>query len=169
MTELTVGIAGALIGALVTYLLGAKDRRLARVAAEAQRKLAELEEDKRKWDSLERFSPKAFVVGEPPREQLIRLESEEEFEVTDVEYLTSKGVVVSRQSVRKAGKTIDVPVEDSRVLEIQMIGPRNSWDGSAHINFRIHLRVSGREKTHMVNGLIKHVMVGNTQYRKILA
>jgi hypothetical protein len=54
LSEVISGIVGAGVGSLLTWLLGAPDRRQARKATEAQLKLAELEAERERRDAQER-------------------------------------------------------------------------------------------------------------------
>lgn len=74
---------------LLVWLLGKRDRTKARKLTEAQERIAQLEEEKNKWQLLERFTPRITVRGTQTNGQFITVTDSVSFRVIEMDYLTA--------------------------------------------------------------------------------
>jgi hypothetical protein len=146
---LTVGLICTATGVYVTWLRGKSDRRKATELADAQAKIAQLEEEKRNWQVLERFAPRIAVAGAPPNNQFIMVTNSAPFRVVEIDYLTAEGIKVTGHSVDRTGRGIQVPIDESKVTEVQKQGCDPS-DGSFPMSFRIHVEFDGMTKAFLL-------------------
>ena len=146
---LIIGIVSAGFGAAVIWRLG---RPSANRAIAFQKRIAESEEDKAAREAIDQFVPWAHAIGEPPN-QYLRVESNAIFQATEMEYLTGAGASAARQNLELKGKVVDIPIDESKVGEVQRLG-QNPQDGSAPIQLRVHMRVGEIRKTQTVPGQI---------------
>lgn len=105
----------------------------------------ELEQEKNKWQLLERFAPRIAMGGMPPNNQFIKVTDSATFRVAEMDYLTGNGVKVSGQVVDRAGQGVQIPIDESKVTEVQKQGC-DPGDGSFSMSFRIHIEVDGMIK-----------------------
>jgi hypothetical protein len=141
----TAAIVGALAGAVITWRLGKRSRDLASQVSSTQDHIAKLEDEYSRWEFVRHLAPRAFLAGEPPEMQQIVLESEDEFRVSSVEYLTGSGKPVARQELQLQGKRVALPIDDQFVRSVLRI-ESNPWDGSGVIQFRFRTQLGDLEK-----------------------
>ncbi len=149
MVAFTIGlITGLVCGAVAVYLAwlsGRDDRTKARLLSDAQAKAALLEQEAKKWKALEGFTPRITVAGAPPHNQFITVTDSAEFRVIEMEYLTATGLEMANQSVDRAGRSVQIPIDESKVTKVQEQGCDPN-DGSFSMSFRIHIAVDGMTK-----------------------
>jgi len=162
MHELLIAAVGAIFGSLITWALGAGDRKLAKevlaaqeAAGRAQAKIAELEGDRKEADTFTRFRPRIQILG-APGQQSIKLEASEPFDVEEIEYLNGIEARVASEAVNRSGTGIEIPIITGYLTEVNNIGP---WiDNSrmlTEIIFRFSIRQSGHSKQVTHKGQIK--------------
>jgi type II secretory pathway pseudopilin PulG len=110
MTALLIALVSAIVSAGATWLLGSQDRAQAKksseahqAAADAQKKIAELESERARREFFLQFAPKThFHFGLPQAGNVLRLEAAEPFTVDSIHYLTGSNARLARkQSVRR--------------------------------------------------------------------
>jgi hypothetical protein len=143
---LVTGLVCAVIGIYLMWLAGKDDRKKARELAEAQIRIARLEEEKSKWQLLERFTPRITVRGMPTNDQFITVSDSVSFRVIKMDYLTANGVKVASQAVDRAGMDVQIPIDEFKATEVQKQGC-DPEDGSFSMSFGIHVEVDGMTKT----------------------
>lgn len=139
---LITGLICTVVGMYLMWLSGKGDRRKARELADAQIRIAQLVEERIKWEALERFTPRIAVGGTPTNSQFITVSDSVTFRVAEMDYLTSNGVKVCSQVVDRAGTGVQIPIDESKVTEVQKQGC-DPKDGSFSMSFRIHIEVDG--------------------------
>jgi hypothetical protein len=177
LAALIIGLICAAFGALLTWLFGAPDRKLARralefqtAASQAQLRVAELEAEQNRRDFFDRFTPDTKLHGASPKDQFLRVSAPEQFEISLVEYLNADGAKVASQAVtRSAATSIDIPIERANLTKIRNVGPVvSTWDRSASAVLRLTLHKDGLHKTITFQALAKPEMVGSTIYEQLI-
>src|SRR5712664_606364 len=110
MMEVLLALAGAVLGSLVTWLLGLGGSRRETKAhedlAKAQQRLAEVEEERATWErryrSLAAFAPAARLVGTSPDPQFIVIQASEPFEAVRLDYCIDTGATILSQTLSAA-------------------------------------------------------------------
>jgi hypothetical protein len=143
---LITGLMCTVIGVYLTWLSGKGDRKKAKELADAQARIAQLEEEKRRWEVLERFTPRITVRGTPLNGQCITVTDSVPFRVAEVDYLNADGVPVSSQAVDLAGTSVQIAIDEAKVTEVQKQGC-DPEDGSFSMSFRINIEVDGMTKS----------------------
>jgi hypothetical protein len=145
ISGLITGLICTVIGVYLTWLAGKGDRREAKELADAQLRIAQLEDEKNSWQALEGFTPRIALGGAPPTNQFITVTDSNLFRVAEMDYLNANGVEVASQLVNRAGTGVQISIDDSKVSEVQKQGC-DPGDGSFSMSFRIHIEVNGRTK-----------------------
>ena len=176
MTPLQITLVGAIVGAALgailgaawTWLLGQGDREKATKLAAAQCRIAELEEEMSRRDAVDRFSPLAAVLDEPPRQQSLRLSSDIPFAVSRLDYLSGDGVKAATQEVEKSGIEVVIPLEVNNIVTVHRLSNRSSFA----LGLRVHLAIDGKTKSEVVPTNVTMVFVneagGSTGYWKVI-
>lgn len=157
VSAILIAVVGAVVGSFVTWLLGSRDRTQAREALHlqqqltgAQQRIAELETHRSLIDEVSRFSPRCSIVS-----GALRLEADDPFEVEPVDFLNANGVKVGTEAVGKTDKVFSIPIDHKHVISVMNMGPWVvTYDHSATIVFRIHLRKNGQRKEYEHKGHI---------------
>lgn len=142
---LITGLLCAVVGMYLTWLFGRDDRRKARELDAAQIRIAGLEEERNQWRLMERFTPRIAVMGTPRNTQFVSVTDVVKFRVVEMEYLTANGSAVASQSVDQAGRSVQIPIDENKVTEVQNQGC-DPTDGSFSMAFRLHIEVDGTMK-----------------------
>lgn len=174
-TTIALTLLGAFVGSLVTWMLGARDRAQAKkalaaqqAASDAQQRIAQLEAERSRYEALARFVPKSEIV-EHEGKQFIRLGADDSFEVESIDYLTANEARVASRPVGKTGKIVEVPIDEAPLVEIRRLGPWvSTFDLSAEVTFRFHLRKDGQYKEYRHKGLIKPELKGSVQVNRVI-
>ena len=143
---LIIGLICTLVGIYLTWRAGKGDRKKARELADVQTRIAQLENEKRKWEVLERFTPRIAVRGVPPTSQFITVTDSVPFRVVEMDYLTADCVTVTSQFVNRAGTRVQIPIDEFKVTEVQKQGC-DPGDGSFSMSLRIRIEVDGFTKS----------------------
>ncbi len=138
-------ILGAAVGAAITWRLGRPSRELAAQVSQTQQQIAKLEDEYSRWAMVRHLAPRAYLQGEPPETQEIVLESEEEFQVTSVAYLTGSGRTIVMQDVDMRGKHVKYAVDDQYVRAVLRL-ESDPWDGSGTVQVRFRVLLGDLEK-----------------------
>jgi type II secretory pathway pseudopilin PulG len=171
MTALLIALVSAIVSAGITWLLGSSDRAQAKksleaqqAAADAQKKIAELEAERAKRDFFLQFSPKThFHFSPPPIGNVLRLEATEPFTVDSIHYLNGSSARVGSEEICKAGTSIQIPISDDYINKVQQVGPlHNHYDGSAPMQFRLVIRKDGMSKEILLSAVIKLELIQTT-------
>ncbi len=149
ISALITGLICMGIGAYLTWLWGKTDRKKARELTGAQIRIAQLEDEKNKLQILERFTPRIAVSGMPRNNQFISVTDSVTFRVIAMDYLTADGLKVTDQLVDRAGTGVQIPINESKVTEVQEQGC-DATDGSFPMSFRIHIEVDGMAKAFLL-------------------
>jgi hypothetical protein len=173
MLTLIFTIVGAVIGSVVTWILGSSDRAQAKLTADAQReaaaaqkRIAELESERSRIEEFARFSPRTEIIDGDM--QMLRLSSDEKFQVESMDYLTANDGKGGDQIVNSPIHTsIDIPILDEHLLKVQSIGPTNFVDGSFALTLRVHIRRSGQYKEVRHKAFCKPDLRGSTMLRRV--
>lgn len=168
MSELWIsiisGVVGALVGSVITYMLGADDRKQARLtlkaqqaASEAQQKVAVLQERQSQVEAFDRFLPLVKIILLSGN-QFARLEAVEPFQVESIDYLNANGAKVTSEVVNKSGTTVDIQISEDALNGIRRVGPwLKAYDLSAEVTLRFNLQKEGQRKHHTYKGIIKQL------------
>jgi len=162
-------IGAVILGWLLQYLFPSRD---ARRLAEAQERLATIEQARAEWEEKYRrlvgFTPRTQIVGYGPGSQSIMINANEEFEALQLDYLLDDGVcVVSQNPDSHRGREAQIPLISAHVGQVQ--GMRyDPHTGVAHIRLRVRVRVLGVEREVLIPARIENVLVGNTVHRKVI-
>jgi hypothetical protein len=143
---LVAGLICGVGGAYLMWLSGKGDRTKARMLSDAQIRITQLEQEKIKWQLLERFAPRIALRGTPTSGQFITVSDSGPFRVVQMDYLNAGGVQIASDSVDRAGMSVQIPIDESKVTEIQR-QDCSPEDGSFSMVFRIHVEVEGMTKT----------------------
>jgi hypothetical protein len=164
-------VIGAIFGAGMTYLMGAEDRKRARLtldaqreasksqreASEAQQKLAELQGHQTRLEAFDRFTPRVELLLNSGK-QFVRLEAAEPFHVESMDYLNATGAKIASRAIDQNEMTITVPIEEEPLNTIRRVGPWVNYnDLSAHVILRFNLRRGQQTKQIMHNGIIRQL------------
>jgi hypothetical protein len=133
-----------------TNTLEKQTKRLEDENKHLQLEKKELEQEKNKWQLLERFTPRIVVGGMPPNNQFIKVTDSATFRVVEMDYLSANGLKVSGQVVDRAGQGVQIPIDESKVTEVQKLGC-DPGDGSFSMSFRIHIEVDGMTKPFLLS------------------
>jgi len=142
---LITGLFFTAIGVYLTWVSGKVDRKKAKELADAQARIAQLEDEKKRWQALEGFTPRIEVRGTPRNGQFITVTDSLPFRVAEMDYLAADAVTVASQLVDQTGTSVNVPIDESKVSEVQKQGC-DPEDGSFSMSFRIHIEVDGVTK-----------------------
>ena len=176
MTPLQITLVGAIVGAALgailggawTWLLGRGDREKATKLAAAQCRIAELEEEMSRRDAVDRFSPLAAILDEPPRQQSLRLSSDIPFAVSRLDYLSGDGVTAAIQEVEKSGREVVIPLEVNKIVTVYRLSTLQPFA----LVLRVHLTLDGKAKSEVVPTWVTQVFVneggGSTGYWKVI-
>ena len=105
-------------------------------------------------------------MGSLPESQELVLDSDEDFGVEAMDYLTRTGVKVASQRVAETGKSIKIPIQESSLNEIQRIGPwLSGYDQSAEVLLRLGLSKGGRQRQYTIPTVMKPKLHNNKWYR----
>ena len=167
MHEVIIAAVAAAFGSLVTWMLGASDRKQAgktlaaqKEASEAQQKLAVLEAQRSEFDAFSRFVPRVQIVDGDKAKPYLMLEADEPFEVEVMDYMTENQTNVASQQVGKIGRRIEVPINWTHLTQVRKLGPWvSTYELSAQVIFRFHLRKDGQYKQHLHSGLVKQNLI----------
>jgi hypothetical protein len=143
---LITGLVCMFVGIYLTWLSGKSDRTKAKELADAKIRIAQLEEEKNKWQLLERFAPRITVRGTPASGQFITVTDSAPFRVSEMDYLTADGIKIASQPVGQTGTGVQIPINESKVTEVQKQGC-DPGDGSFSMSFGIRIEVNGMTKT----------------------
>lgn len=152
-----------------------KSLKAQQAAADAQKKIAELESERARRKFFLQFSPKThFHFGLLPVGNVLRLEAAEPFTVDSIPYLTGNDASVGSEEICKAGTSIQIPISDDYINNVQPVGPRhNHDDGSAPMQFRLVIRKDGMSKEILGSAGIKAELIqttpGQLGVRKLMA
>ncbi|ABF39293.1 hypothetical protein Acid345_0288 [Candidatus Koribacter versatilis Ellin345] len=138
-------IMGAAVGAAITWRLGRPSRELAAQVSHTQQHLAKLEDEYSRWEMVRHLAPRTFLQGEPPETQEVVLESEDEFRITSVAYLTGSGRPVVTQPIDLRGRRVAHAVDDQYVRAVLRM-ESNPWDGSGTVQLRFRAILGDLEK-----------------------
>jgi hypothetical protein len=164
MSGLVIAIIGAIVGGLVTWLMGIGDRKQAKqtlaaqeAASKAQMRIAELEAERSQVDAFSRFRPRTRILdADNLVNQIVRLEADEPFQVEYVEYLNAEEAKIASETINRSGTVIDIPINESFLNEIRRVGPWvKEYDLSAQFIFRFCIIKAGLSKLHTHKALIK--------------
>jgi len=162
-------IGAVILGWLLQYLFPGRD---ARRLAEAQERLATIEQARAEWEEKYRrlvgFTPRTQIVEYGPSSQSIIINANEEFEAFQLDYLLDDGVcVVSQNLDSHRGREAQIPLISAHVGRVQgMRYDPNS--GVAHIRLRVRVRVLDAEHEVLIPARIENVLVGNAVHRKVI-
>ncbi len=137
---LITGLSCGFIGIYLAWSSGKDDRAKARLLADARARITQLEEEAKQLKYLDGFIPRISVAGTPPNNQFIAVTDSTEFRINNVDYLTADGLEVATQLVDRSGRGIQIPIDESKVSEVQKHGCDPS-DGSFSMSFRICIAV----------------------------
>ena len=157
MKELLFAVLAAIVGAISTWMLGKRDRKLAKQANDIQMRNLKLEEENAKLLLIDHFFPKvAFSrCGQSDSfQQYIDLSSNKKFSVVHVEYLSVDNVCHASDTVNIEGFSVKVPLNKEYLL---MINRRyfNGYDGTSMVKLRLTVEIGGHEKQLVVDQKIQ--------------
>lgn len=173
LSAVLMALGSAAFGAVVTYVLGAPDRKLANKALQyqesasrAQQELARLEAEREQRTFFDRFVPRHEIVGMLPDPQSLCLVSDESFTVEGMDYLNATGAIVGTQQVGKTDTRIHIPL---RLDNIVRIGPwTNTYDRSAELGLRVHIQIGQFKKEIVINAMVQPTLSGSTMYYRVI-
>jgi len=165
-------IVGAAVGAAITWRLGRPSRELAGQVSQTQQHIAKLEDEYSRWEMVRHLAPRTSLQGEPPETQEIVLESEEEFRITSVVYLTGSGKPIVTQETDLKGKHVKLAIDDQYVRAVLRM-ESNPWDGSGTVQFRFRAILGDLEKDILfVSSVVPEFKLGPAgrmiEYRRVV-
>ena len=158
MKELLASIVGAVIGAVVAWLLGAGDRKRAKEASTLQKRNLQLEEENAKLSAVDRFYPRESfsLENESGFQQYLELSAPIEFSVVLIEYLSGDDVCHASEQLLLTGQTVKLALNNEHLRTINH-KYFNGFDGTSIVKFRITVKVGSYEKRIVVNQKIKGI------------
>ncbi len=136
---------GAALGASIMWRVGKPARELAAQVSQTQQHIEKLEEEYARWEMVRHLAPRTYLEGEPPETQHVVLESEDEFRIKSVAYLTGSGKPIVTQDVEMRGKRVRHAVDDQYVRAVLRM-ESNPWDGSGTVQLRFRAILGDLEK-----------------------
>lgn len=176
VSAVLMALGAAAFGAVVTYVLGAPDRKLANKALQyqesasrAQQELARLEAEREQRTFFDRFLPRHEIVGMLPDPQSLCLSSDESFTVEGMDYLNATGAIVGTQQVGRTDTRIYIPLRPDHLVNIVQIGPwTNTYDRSAELGLRVHIQKGQFKKEIVINAMVQPTLSGSTMYYRVI-
>jgi hypothetical protein len=110
------------------------------------------------------------VEGDPPNQQFMRVTASENLMALQLDYLLSNGTCIATDECHFAGRSFDIPIQDSQITKIWNLPriDRNTFDGSGPAMLRIKLTADGDTFSFELPIHMKSHVDRNTYFRKLI-
>jgi hypothetical protein len=148
MIELLIALAGAVVGAVITWALTRGDSKK---LAEAQQEIVRVERERGDWERRSRQQQGLVITGriagDHPEPQFVQITANEQMEALRLDYCIDTGARVATWPLEPplVGRELRIPIDKNLLRKVHNT-KSDGRTGNADVYFKSLLRVLGSER-----------------------